>query len=270
MALTIGAAVKEMEKNQAEALGEVAEAFAFGSLMGARGNSGVILSQIFRGLSLGLAGKDQVGPVELSKAIELAARTAYQAVMKPTEGTILTVAREGARHCVQAATAGADVLEVLEAWLKGARESLARTPELLSVLKDAGVVDAGGQGLVLIIEGGILALKGELPADEEQPAQAADFAARVVDDGPINFTYCTELILMGNGDFSLDELRAELSELGDSLLVVGTPELTKVHVHSDHPGQVLEACLRRGSLKEIHIDNMRNSIRISLQRRKLL
>jgi DAK2 domain fusion protein YloV len=257
MALTIGAAVKEMDKNQAEALGEVAEAFAFGSLMGARGNSGVILSQIFRGLSLGLAGKDQVGPVELSKAIELAARTAYQAVMKPTEGTILTVAREGARHCVQAATAGADVLEVLEAWLKGARESLARTPELLSVLKDAGVVDAGGQGLVLIIEGGILALKGELPADEEQPAQAADFAARVVDDGPINFTYCTELILMGNGDFSLDELRAELSELGDSLLVVGTPELTKVHVHSDHPGQVLEACLRRGSLKEIHIDNMR-------------
>lgn len=257
MALTIGAAVREMDKATAQDLGSVAEAFAFGSLMGARGNSGVILSQLFRGLSLGLAGKEQVGPGELAKAVEMAARTAYQAVMKPTEGTILTVAREGARACVQAAAQGKDVLGVLEGWYRGSVESLARTPQMLAVLKDAGVVDAGGQGLVFIIEGAIMGLKGEqVPESDVSPQEEAIFAP-VVDQGPINFTYCTELLVMGEEDFSLDTLRAELEKLGDSILVVGSPQLTKVHVHSNHPGEVLEICLRRGSLKEIHIENMR-------------
>ncbi len=256
MALTIGSAVKEMEKSEAKALGDVAEAFAFGSLMGARGNSGVILSQIFRGLSLGLAGKEKADPNEVAKAIDLAARTAYQAVMKPTEGTILTVVRDGARSGVQAAAGGADVLTIFEAWLQGAKEALARTPQLLAVLKEAGVVDAGGQGLVLILEGAVSALKGEeLPLDEQPAQQEIDFGP-VVDQGPINFTYCTELLVMGK-DFSLDELRAELAPLGDCLLVVGTPQLAKVHVHSNNPGKVLEICLDRGSLKEIHINNMR-------------
>lgn len=256
MALTIGAAVREMEKAKIQDLGGVAEAFAFGSLMGARGNSGVILSQLLRGLGLGLAGKEQVGPADLAKAIEMAARTAYQAVLKPTEGTILTVAREGARAAVQAAAGGADVLGVMEAWHRGSVESLARTPQMLSVLKDAGVVDAGGQGLAFIIEGAILALKGEEFPDLSQPVQEEVDFGPVVDQGPINFTYCTEFLVMGQ-DFSLEELRSELSKLGDSLLVVGSPQLAKVHVHSNHPGQVLETCLKRGSLKEIHINNMR-------------
>ncbi len=256
MALTMGAAVRELDKVTAQDLGSVAEAFAFGSLMGARGNSGVILSQLLRGLSLGLAGKEQVGPGELAKAVEMAARTAYQAVMKPTEGTILTVAREGARACVQAAAQGKDVLGVLEAWHRGSVDSLARTPQMLAVLKEAGVVDAGGQGLVFIIEGAIMALKGEEAPEEALPVEEEAIFAPVVDQGPINFTYCTELLVMGEG-FSLDTLRSELGELGDSLLVVGSPQLTKVHVHSNHPGEVLEICLKRGSLKEIHIENMR-------------
>lgn len=269
MALTFQAAVSGMEQAAADSASKVAEAAAQGSLMGARGNSGVILSQLLRGFALGLAGKTDLGPKDLAQALQSGVDTAYLGVKKPVEGTILTVARLAAKGAVQAAKTGSGVVGVLEAAYAAAQQALVDTPKLLPVLKQVGVVDAGGMGWLLVLQGFLQAAKGETLA-EELPGGKASLTMETVDrpspdlpiagDLPVSveqieFQYCTELILKGAA-LNQDGLSSELEPWGDSLLVVGDPSMLKVHIHSNHPGRVLEICLNQGSLHEVHINNM--------------
>ncbi len=269
MALTFQAAVSGMEQAAADSASKVAEAAAQGSLMGARGNSGVILSQLLRGFALGLAGKTDLGPKDLAQALQSGVDTAYLGVKKPVEGTILTVARLAAKGAVQAAKTGSGVVGVLEAAYAAAQQALVDTPKLLPVLKQVGVVDAGGMGWLLVLQGFLQAAKGETLA-EELPGGKASLTVETVDrpspdlpiagDLPVSveqieFQYCTELILKGAA-LNQDGLSSELEPWGDSLLVVGDPSMLKVHIHSNHPGRVLEICLNQGSLHEVHINNM--------------
>lgn len=265
MYLTLAAAVKEALKGPDD-LPSVAAAASTGSLMGARGNSGIILSQLFRGAAQVLANCQAAGPRDVAQALVEATRTAYRAVMKPVEGTILTVARLAARNALTAARNGGDVQEVLRAALTGAREALAKTPSLLPVLREAGVVDAGGQGLVVILEGALAALTGQevsseaeiLPVISEPVERPHPAEERAAED--ITFGYCTEVLLRGRG-LKADALREKLHRYGDSLLVVGDEETVKVHIHTNHPGQVLEELLGYGTLHDIKIDNMRDQHR---------
>lgn len=265
MYLTLAAALKEALQGP-EDLPTVAAAASAGSLMGARGNSGVILSQLFRGAAQALANCRAAGAQDVARALVEATRTAYRAVMKPVEGTILTVARLAARKALAAARNGGDVEEVLRAALAGAREALAQTPSLLPVLREAGVVDAGGQGLVLILEGALAALTGQEvgpaagavpdvcgPAEPLRPAEERAPEA-------ITFGYCTEVLVRGQ-KVEIDALREKLSRHGDSLLVVGDAQTVRVHIHTNHPGQVLEELLNYGTLHDIKIDNMRDQHR---------
>lgn len=252
MSLTARAAVQKALESPSDSLTEVAAAASNGSLMGARGNSGVILSQIFRGWAAAFASKQEATPQELAQAFQVGADTAYKAVMKPVEGTILTVAREGALGAVTAAKGGADILGVFRAALKQSNLALQKTPEQLPVLKEAGVVDAGGQGLVFFLEGAIAGLSGEEPSAITTP----DARFTPSEGLEIPFQYCTEFILMGLG-LSLDTIKAGLTDQGDCLLVVGTEETVKIHIHTNHPGQILEYCLNLGSLHHIQINNMK-------------
>ncbi|WP_366921602.1 DAK2 domain-containing protein [Metallumcola ferriviriculae] len=263
MSLTMQAAVKEITPDEQD-IGQVAQAVARGSLMGARGNSGVILSQLFRGLAQGTSGAE-INAKQLATALQKAVDMAYKAVMRPVEGTILTVAKACAAGAAEAAKAGANSLEVMEAALNYGEKALAKTPEQLPVLKEAGVVDAGGKGLLVIFNGGIRAIKGE-DLDEEylpQPEVPQDFSDR--EDEPLNLTYqyCTEFILKGN---ALDggQLRLVLEPLGDSLLVVGTETLLKVHIHTNNPGKVLEFVVDQGTIHDFKMDNMEDQHRSKL------
>jgi DAK2 domain fusion protein YloV len=264
MYLTLSAAVREALQGS-EDLAQVAAAASTGSLMGARGNSGVILSQLFRGLSQGLAGHSAAGPREVAQALVEASRTAYRAVMKPVEGTILTVARVSAQEAQKAARAGGDVEAVLQAAVNGAKEALARTPSLLSVLRDAGVVDAGGQGLVFILEGALAALQGkEYQQEASFPQPVKEIPAQdEVGPGQLAYGYCTEALLRGAA-LDPDSIRQTLSVYGDSLLVVGDAGLAKVHIHTNQPGRVLEELLQLGTLHDIKIDNMLDQHRTTL------
>ncbi|MCR4401919.1 MAG: DAK2 domain-containing protein [Firmicutes bacterium] len=266
MHLTLLSAVREAEKAGGTTLSEVADAAAMGSLMGARGNSGVILSQLLRGFAKGVEGKAQLRAQDLAQALQSAAAMAYKAVMKPVEGTMLTVAREAARSATQGVRAGLDVLALAEKVLEDARAALERTPELLPTLREAGVVDAGGQGLVFFWEGAVKALRGEMTAGRQEPllqvarATGSSQAARQAQSEAtvkesLRFRYCTEFLLKGRS-LPLDRIRQELADAGDCLLVVGTSDVAKVHVHTNHPGRVLEYCLRLGDLHEIQINNM--------------
>lgn len=273
MNLTMQAALRELAKCTDETAHEVGRAISLGSLMGARGNSGVILSQLFRGIGRGLEGRDDLTATDLAQALQSGVDTAYKAVMRPVEGTILTVAREMARAAARAAKANATIDGVLAAALEAAEITLARTPDLLPVLKQAGVVDAGGKGLVVILAGMVRGLAGETAivdagAEAAEPAvaaPAADPAAhpagthfRIDEElGDITFAYDTQVLVRGSA-IAIDAMRDELGQYGDSLLVVGTPEIVKVHVHTNNPGLVLEACLRYGTLTDITIDNMRD------------
>jgi hypothetical protein len=255
MSLTVRSAVKHMSGVKSDQLSEVAEAVSFGSLMGARGNSGVILSQIFRGLARGMSGKDRVSPTELAWACQEAVDTAYKAVMKPVEGTILTVAREYAKAAIHAARAGADCLTVLREALNQAERVLERTPEMLPVLKQAGVVDAGGKGFCVLMSGALRAL--------EDPAAVGTAAIKKVpgfkvseDLGDIKFIYDTQLLISGR-DLPADEIRGILGEFGDSLLVVGSDRVLKVHVHTNTPDRVIGCCLKYGQLAEVTVENMK-------------
>lgn len=268
MYLTLAAAVREALQGP-EDVASIAAAAGNGSLMGARGNSGVILSQLFRGAAQSLAPNPALGPRELAAALMEATRTAYRAVLKPVEGTILTVARLAAREALLAARSGSDVEGVLRAAVAGAQEALAKTPALLPVLREAGVVDAGGQGLVYILTGALAALSGE--RGEPVGAPAAALPATAVATAPaeekkpaaeLAYGYCTEALLRGTG-LDADRLRQRLAGYGDSLLVVGEPGLVKVHVHTNHPGRVLEELLTQGTLHDIKIDNMRDQHRES-------
>ncbi len=266
MHLTLLSAVREAEKAEGGSLAQVAEAAAMGSLMGARGNSGVIFSQLLRGFARGVEGKAGLRAQDLAMALQGAAAMAYKAVMKPVEGTMLTVAREAARSATQGARAGLDVLALAQKVLEDARVALERTPEMLPTLKEAGVVDAGGQGLVFFWEGAVRALRGEVTVARQEPVlqvargvgAAPGRAARrpeEVAEESLRFRYCTEFLLKGRA-LPLDQVRLDLADAGDCLLVVGTSDVAKVHVHTNHPGRVLEYCLRLGDLHEVQINNM--------------
>ncbi len=264
MSLTILAAAKEVEKVTQDSIHEVAKAASSGSLRGARGNSGVILSQIVRGFYKGLEHATTADVVMLANAMKQGADTAYKAVMKPKEGTILTVAREMATKAMELSLENNDIVEVLQGVVKHGREILDQTPEMLSVLKDAGVVDAGGEGLMCIIEGGLTVLTGQenVPTvsikDEEKPVIEGHVHSYNIED--IIYGYCTEFIVKLKKDSQFDEteMKKYLSAIGDSIVVVSDEQYIKVHIHTDNPGKALEKALTIGPLTDIKIDNMRD------------
>ncbi len=258
MYLTLLSAVKEGEKHSQEPLGKVAKAISMGSLMGARGNSGVILSQIFRGIAKVLEGKEAATALDLAMALRAGSDTAYKAVMKPVEGTILTVIREIARVCEKEARDGNDILGTLLAGVQEGHRTLAKTPSMLPILKEAGVVDSGGQGIIYFLEGAIdgLAHEKDIQLDsykEKIAMQQPDLMAK--NEIVLDFQYCTELLIKGE-KLDPDDIKDHLQPLGDSMLVVGEDEIVKVHIHSNHPGKVLETALQFGQLSDIKINNM--------------
>lgn len=272
MNLSMTSGAKEVKNNVQDHIGKVGMALSKGLLMGARGNSGVILSQLFRGFSKAVENKSVINSREFAIALESGVETAYKAVMKPVEGTILTVAKDSAKKGVQASEKTDDIVEVMAEVLKEAKASLKRTPELLPVLKEVGVVDSGGQGLVLVYEGFLAELKGEklpdspysLPSmDEMVSAEHHKSVQSLMNTEDIVFGYCTEFMVKFETDktakrpFSEEVFRKDLSKLGDSLLVIADEELVKVHIHSEQPGEVLNYGQRYGSLINMKIENMR-------------
>lgn len=265
MHLTLLAAVREISKVQGKTLSDIAEAVALGSLMGARGNSGVILSQLLRGFAKGVEGKTALDVAGLARGLQVAASMAYKAVMKPVEGTMLTVARQAARSAVECKRNNLDMVQAVEKILNDAQDTLEKTPEMLPTLKEAGVVDAGGQGLVFFWEGFVKSIRGEavfarrdalVAVPQKADSKVAARKAKEEEKRPdLEFRYCTEFLVKGK-NLPLDMLRQNLTRFGDCVLVVGTDDVAKVHVHTNHPGQVLEHCIRLGELHEIKIDNM--------------
>ncbi len=259
MSLTISYAMKELDKVENINITDIGKSLSKGSLMGARGNSGVILSQIIRGFAKAVEGKDSISTKDLAEALKNGSDTAYKAVIKPIEGTILTVVRESGEYAVKAAKKEADLLRFLELVIKEANASLERTPDLLKNLKEAGVVDSGGKGLVLIYEGMYEALKGNIiPLKEgntssEAPVQTAGAA---INPDDIKFCYCTEFILESE-KVSDTQIRDMMLKYGDSLAVVGDEGVIKVHVHTNDPGLVLQDALKYGHLVTIKIENMK-------------
>ena len=275
MGMTIENGAKEVSDRSASTVGEAAGIFAKGLLMGARGNSGVITSQLFRGFSQSVKDKEELDGAALAAAFQSGVEVAYKAVMKPVEGTILTVSRGAAIGAKKKAESTNDAVEVMRAALEGAKTALAKTPDMLPVLKEVGVVDSGGQGLVFIYEGFLSALTGEYSASEDFVATPANMSEMInaehhksvaghVATEDIKFGYCTEIMVaLKQGptyvkDFDYDEFRNYLNNLGDSLLVVNDDEIVKVHVHTEDPGLVMQEGLKYGSLVKVKVDNMRN------------
>ena len=275
MGMTIENGAKEVSDRSASTVGEAAGIFAKGLLMGARGNSGVITSQLFRGFSQSVKDKEELDGAALAAAFQSGVEVAYKAVMKPVEGTILTVSRGAAIGAKKKAESTNDAVEVMRAALEGAKTALAKTPDMLPVLKEVGVVDSGGQGLVFIYEGFLSALTGEFIASEEFQATPATMSEMInaehhksvaghVATEDIKFGYCTEIMVaLKQGptyvkDFDYNEFRNYLNNLGDSLLVVNDDEIVKVHVHTEDPGLVMQEGLKYGSLVKVKVDNMRN------------
>ena len=268
MSMTLANSVREISKLEGETAGKIASVNASCLLRGARGNSGVITSLLFRGFAKGIGDDEYLTAENLSAAFAAGVEGAYKAVMKPTEGTILTVARVASEKATESFNAGNDVLTVFADAIAGAKEALANTPELLPQLKKAGVVDAGGQGYVLILEGmmsvfekGIIIPAGEVE-EAQAPAETDDdsYNAAGEFDAEITFTYCTEFIV--NRDPSCEkepsELRTYLESIGDCVVVVDDDEIIKVHVHTDHPGNAIENALTFGGLVHLKIENMRD------------
>ena len=275
MGMTIENGAKEVADKSASTVSEVAGIFAKGLLMGARGNSGVITSQLFRGFSQSVKEKEELTGQDLALAFQSGVEVAYKAVMKPVEGTILTVSRGAAIGAKKKAEETDDAVEVMKAALDSAKVALAKTPDMLPVLKEVGVVDSGGQGLVFIYEGFLSALTGEYIASEEFQATPATMTEMInaehhksvashVATEDIKYGYCTEIMVaLKKGptyvkEFDYDEFRNYLNELGDSLLVVNDDEIVKVHVHTEDPGLVMQEGLKYGSLVKVKVDNMRN------------
>ncbi|WP_251844355.1 DAK2 domain-containing protein [Enterococcus durans] len=274
MNLSMTSGAKAVVDSTSEKVGDLATMLSKGLLMGARGNSGVILSQLFRGFSKQIPDVTVLNATDLAAAFTHGVETAYKAVMKPVEGTILTVAREAAKAGEKKAKSTDDVIEVMTAVVKGGKRALAKTPDLLPVLKEVGVVDSGGQGLLFVYEGFLSALNGEFQADEvyePSPAEMDDMVNAehhrsvqgqlATED--IHYGYCTEIMVkIGEGptvdsQFDYEEFRDYLDGLGDSLLVVNDEEIIKVHVHTENPGEVLNYGQKFGSLVKIKVDNMR-------------
>lgn len=260
MSMTVMSGVREMNACESSSIIEVAKVLSRGALMGARGNSGVILSQFFRGLYVGLKDiqHNTLNVKEFMNCLESGCKIAYKAVMEPVEGTILTVVREAAENTKQNISSFKTIEELMNCYISEAKKSLSNTPNLLPVLKEAGVVDSGGAGFCKIVEGMILALKGNmLEALDENKEEKKNAASSV--DSEIKFGYCTEFIidLKKPDTFDEKELKAALSLLGDSLVVVRDENIVKVHVHTNRPGRALEIAQKQGEFRTLKIENMR-------------
>lgn len=260
MSATFKAAVKEIEGLNSESIAETSKKLAKGALMGARGNSGVILSQILRGISKGLEGKTEVDTVELAIAFKEGSNAAYKAVMRPTEGTILSVIRAAAEAAID--TDVKDVVDLMEVIVTEAKIMLDKTPDLLPALKKAKVVDSGGMGLYIILKGMYDALKDDIKAEikDIKPASAKMQGAQGTEDIDIKFGYCTEFIILADAS-KADKFRDEIIPMGDSQVVVGYEDVIKVHIHTNDPGAVLAKAVKLGELSKIKIDNMREEHR---------
>ncbi|MDI6717040.1 MAG: DAK2 domain-containing protein [Actinomycetota bacterium] len=248
---TMISAVKEVAKVEDSSAKDIWKAITYGSLMGARGNSGVILSQIIKGICDELANHHEITTEVLIKALRNGAKVAYQAVKKPVEGTMLTVIKDIAMAAERISKTEIQPTELLEYVLEEAEKSVERTPKLLQTLKDAGVVDAGGYGLVIIGRGILAAIKGE-QIKEKAIINTSNIS---VTRETIEYAYCIELMIKSNG-IDMKSLESELDCLGDSMLVVGTPELTKVHIHTNDPGRVLQIATNLGSIDNVQINNI--------------
>ncbi|MDR3271586.1 MAG: DAK2 domain-containing protein, partial [Peptococcaceae bacterium] len=267
MFLTIQSAAKKAESVTGKTVSEVAAAVSSGSLMGARGNSGVILSQLLRGMAKSLEGLREADARQIAQAMHSGVDTAYKAVMKPVEGTILTVSLEAAKGAQVKAAQGGTPVEALREAVRRGQIALMKTPEMLPVLKQAGVVDAGGQGFLIILGGWIAALEGRIPQEKITYLDTADFLDTVEFSGTtplaegsltldaLEFPYCTEFLVKGDG-LRIEQMRKDLKSQGDCLFVVGEPELVKIHIHTKNPGKVLDYALRWGGLFEVQIHNM--------------
>ena len=264
MYATVKAALDEAEAVAGQPADRIAAAISFGALMGARGNSGVITSQIFRGMAEGLGGKRRFNGLDLAHALSEGARTAYGAVAKPVEGTILTVIRESAAAAVAAAERDNDIETVLGATLAGAERSVANTPSLLAILREAGVVDAGGQGLYRLFQGALLHLLGQAPVSTgRQRAAAGAKPSTLVAHADEGFGYETMFLLQatGHSPLDLDAIRDHLETIGESVLVAGDGRALKVHVHNERPDLVIGYGLGLGSLSRISVENLDNQAR---------
>ncbi|WP_318615467.1 DAK2 domain-containing protein [Sporosarcina sp. YIM B06819] len=271
MNLSMSSGAKETEENAVAHLGQTAQALSKGLLMGARGNSGVILSQLFRGFGKSVEQEATVNGEKFAAALKYGVETAYKAVMKPVEGTILTVAKDAANVGVEKAASTEDIIEVMEAIVEESKASLERTPDLLPVLKEVGVVDSGGQGLVYVYEGFLACLKGEeLPErtvvgsmDDLVNAEHHRSVQGFMNTEDIEFGYCTEFMVkfeaekLATNPYDESEFRQALSQYGDSLLVISDEEVAKVHIHTEEPGDALNYGQKFGSLIKIKIENMR-------------
>ena len=264
MYATVKAALDEAEAVAGQPADRIAAAISFGALMGARGNSGVITSQIFRGMADGLGGKRRFNGLDLAHALSQGARTAYGAVAKPVEGTILTVIRESAAAAVEAAEHDNDIESVLGATLAGAERSVARTPSLLAILREAGVVDAGGQGLYRLFQGALLHLLGQAPVTTGRRRAAAGVKpSTLVAHADEGFGYETMFLLqaVGRTPLDLDAIRDHLETIGESVLVAGDGRALKVHVHNERPDLVIGYGLGLGSMSRISVENLDNQAR---------
>ena len=287
MGMTMDNGAKAVADQSASTVGEVGQILSKGLLMGARGNSGVITSQLFRGFGQSIKDKTELDGQDLAHAFQTGVEVAYKAVMKPVEGTILTVSRGAASAAIKKAESTNDAVEVMRAALDGAKAALAKTPEMLPVLKEVGVVDSGGQGLVFIYEGFLSALTGEYIASEDFQATPATMTEMInaehhksvaghVATEDITFGYCTEIMIgLKQGptyvkDFDYEEFRNYLSNLGDSLLVVNDDEIVKVHVHTEDPGLVMQEGLKYGALVKVKVDNMRNQHDAQVQKEEAI
>ncbi|TWT07483.1 DAK2 domain-containing protein [Planococcus sp. CPCC 101016] len=268
MNLSMTSGAKETKAQAEEHIGKTASALSKGLLMGARGNSGVILSQLFRGFGKYIASESELTALKFAEALQHGVETAYKAVMKPVEGTILTVAKDAAAKGMEVSKTEEDIIVWFEAVVTEAKASLERTPDLLPVLKEVGVVDSGGQGLVYVYEGFLASLKGEELPEKHAHNSMTDLVsaehhkniASFMDTAEIEFGYCTEFMVKfekGKKEFNEALFRSDLSEYGDSLLVIADDEIAKIHIHSEEPGKVLTYGQDYGSLISMKIENMR-------------
>lgn len=274
MSLSFASGSKYVSESTSANVGDLAQALAKGLLMGARGNSGVILSQVFRGFAKSVSNKKELTPQDLAQALQGGVETAYKAVMKPQEGTILTVARKSAEAAKKVAKDGGDIVAIMKDTYEAAEAALKTTPDLLPVLKEVGVVDSGGQGLTFVYQGFYDALSGNVRDDEVHKPSPVEMDEMVsaehhksaqgkLNTEDIKYGYCTEIMVrLGAGrlvekKFDYDEFRGYLAEIGDSLLVIADDEVVKVHVHTEHPGMVLSYGQKFGSLIKVKVDNMR-------------
>lgn len=254
MLLTMNAALAEIQRSPEDSVSAIAHAVAHGALMGARGNSGVILSQILRGFARVLDGKPTFSVQEFAQAAQEACDTAYQGVVKPVEGTILTVAREAARAAQEAANRTDNMVEVLAEVVETAKATNALTPELLPVLKQAGVVDAGGQGLVYILEGALRCLQGESVEVDAEMDAVVDLKS-TLGAGEEGYGYDVQFLIRGES-LNVDEIRKTIGAMGESTLVVGDPHIVKVHVHVHDPGVPISYGVRQGVISDVIVENM--------------